>query len=571
MINKNYLIIDIIPLTRLPSNSPDFFTYFSKINLTENKIVEVELKKRKIFGYVFKTYSSEEKRLQLKEKKIQLKPVLKIVNKKPLIFENQIQLAFWLKNYANLSLGTAFSLFFPYKQLYFIEKEIKKFSSKKQKFEIKIINDLKQINLENKKTLIIVPQENYFDLFKKNFEQINLILTNSEKNFLNILEKIIDPENKEIFIGTKNAIFLPWQNLDQIIVYEEGSIFYKEFFKPPFFDYRKIFLKFAELNKIKYVAVGRLPSFDLIKDKNFNLPINFQRINQKEFENKISEFKKTIIFIPEKGFGRKIICENCFQALTCQNCGKFLAIEENFVYCPYCLKKEFLAEICPFCQKKTNFLISRYGAQVIYKYLTQLKRKVRFLEKESKKIIKKFNQEKEIDLIGSLFLLNPNIENFDAFFFINFDEFYFSSDIYLREKFVRIIEFFEKKTKNIFLVSQIINPKIEAKIKNGEIINFLLEERKINELPPYKRLIILKEGLKDLNKLQTRLTSIKDFLKKQNPGLQIFGPIFARPFKERQRYFLELIIKIPTDLNFNLKKILEGIEVETIDVDAYSL
>jgi primosomal protein N' (replication factor Y) len=565
MIGKNYLILDIIPLVRLPSNAPDFFSYFSKNNLQDGQIVEIEFKKRKVYGYVFKISSLEKKRLFLKKEKIQLKPILKIINESPLIFSYQLQLAFWLKNYFNLSLSTALSLFFQHKKLLFIKKEAQNLSSLKENFAIKIAKDLKEINFQNKKTLIIVPQENYLNYLKRILPEANFI---SEKNLFDLLGKIIG-ENKEIFVGNKNSIFLPWQSLEQLIIYEEGSIFYKEFFKPPYFDYRKIFLKFAELNKIKYFALANLPSFDLIKENKLVLPINFQRISQKEFENKISEFKKTIIFVPEKSFARKIVCENCFQALVCQSCGKYLAIEENYVYCPYCLKKENLPEICPSCHKKVNFLISHYGAKAIFKFLTQLKRNPIFLEKESKKTIQKFNQEREIDLVGSLYLLNPNLENFEAFFFFNFDEFYLSSDFYLREKFLRVLEFFQKKTKNIFLISEIINPQIEEKIKNGEIIDFLLEERKINDLPPYKRLIILKEGLRDLKKLQERLNSVKEFLKKKSPDLQIYGPIFARPFKVRNRFFLELVIKLPSDLNLNLKKILAGIEVENIDVDAY--
>jgi primosomal protein N' (replication factor Y) len=562
---NKYLIVDIIPLIRMPINAPDFFSYFSKQKLNGGEIVEVELKKRKIFGYVYKTYSPEKGRIKLKEEKIQLKPVLRIINNQPLIFDYQIQLAFWLKNYANLSLATALSLFFPYKKLFLIKKE-KTESIKKGNFKIFLADELEKIEFENKKTLIIVPQESYLDYLKKIFPKANLILPNSEKKFFEILNKVINQE-KEIFIGTKNTIFLPWQNLDQLIVYEEGSIFYKEFFKPPFFDYRKIFLKFAELNKINYIAFGKLPSFYLIKDQKFSLPLNFQRINPEEFENKISEFKKTVIFVPEKTFAKKIVCENCYQALTCPHCGRFLRIEENFIYCPYCLKKESKPEICPHCHQPASFLIFSYGAKAIYKILTSLNRQVYFLEKENKKIISEFNQKKEADLIGSLLLLNPNLENFEAFFFINFDEFYFGSDFYLQEKFIRVLEFFQKKTNQLFLVSKIINPQIEALIKNGEIINLLLEERKINDLPPYKRLVVLKEGSKNLNKLQIKLNQIKESLIKQNPGLKIYGPLFAHPFKKKQRYFLELIIKIPTDINFNLKKTLYNTDVEIIEAD----
>jgi primosomal protein N' (replication factor Y) len=552
-----YFIIDIIPLVRLPSKAPDFFSYFSKKKIKPGNIVLVEFKKRKIFGYVWQVESIEKRRKFLKEEKLQLKPVLKIINPSPLIFPYQIKLAFWLKNYYNISLSTALSLFFPYKKMITLSiKDFKKTGSSAKK-----------------KTLIIVPQESYLEFLSKKYPLANLILP-QRKNFFSLLEKIIN-DNNETFIGIKNSIFLPWQNLEKIIVYDEGSIFYKEFFKPPYFDYRKIFLKFAEINKIKYEIQWGLPSFDsIIKTNKYNFTEftleNLERINEKDFENKVKEFEKTVVFVPEKSFGRKIICEFCFQALSCKDCGRFLALEENFVYCPYCLKKENLLEICPFCQKKSQFIISQKGAKAIYQFLLNLKRQVYFLEKENKKIIKKFNEEKQSDLVGSLLLLNPLIENFSAFFFYNFDEFYLTNDFFLKEKFIRILEFFKERCQKIFLVSNIFNPQVEEKIRTGRIINDLIEERKVNNLPPFKRLVSLKEGSTDLRKLQEKLSLIKEKIKKENPEIEIFGPIFARPFKIKKRFFLELVLKIDPKLDFNLRKILKDIEVEEIDSDALS-
>jgi len=578
-----YFIIDIIPLIRLPSKTPDFFFYFSKKKIKPGNIVLIEFKKRKIFGYVWQVESIEKKRKFLKEEKLELKPVLKIINPSPLILPYQIKLAFWLKNYNNLSLSTALSLFFPYKKLitYKLTRSAPEQSTVRGSPESVLRTGSGRT--KNKKTLIIVPQESYLEFLSKKYPLANLILP-QRKIFFSLLEKIIN-NNNEIFIGTKNSIFLPWQNLEKIIIYDEGSIFYKEFFKPPYFDYRKIFLKFTEINKIKYEIEGGLPSFSQIyadltrinTDKNYPCKSVLdpclsvvERINEKEFENKIKEYKKTVVFVPEKSFGRKIICEFCFQALTCRNCGKFLALEEDFVYCPYCLKKENLLEICPFCQKKSQFIISQKGAKAIYQLFLNLERSVYFLEKENKKIIKKFNGSQQVALIGSLFLLNPLIENFDAFFFYNFDEFYFVNDFFLKEKFIRILEFFKEKCQKMFLVSNIFNPQVEEKIRTGEIINDLIKEREINNLPPFKRLVILKEGGGDLKKLQEKLSLIKEKIKKENSEIEIFGPIFSRPFKIKKRFFLELVLKINPKLDFNLRKILKDIEIEEIDVDALS-
>jgi hypothetical protein len=57
-------------------------------------------------------------------------------------------------------------------------------------------------------------------------------------------------------------------------------------------------------------------------------------------------------------------------------------------------KRKSYQKFVPFCQKKSQFIISQKGAKAIYQFLLNLKRQVYFLEKENKKIIKKFNERK---------------------------------------------------------------------------------------------------------------------------------------------------------------------------------
>ncbi len=245
-----------------------------------------------------------------------------------------------------------------------------------------------------------------------------------------------------------------------------------------------------------------------------------------------------------------------------------MIFSENNLFCLYCLKKFELPQNCPQCQKETHFFFSKFGAEGIYQYLLKTGRKALFLKEEKREIINYFLKNNEVDLVGSLFLLNPELTA-EAFFFFNFSQFYFSSDLFLKERFIRILEFFSRRIPKIFIVSEIINPEIEHKIKTGEIINEILKERELFKLPPYKRLIILKSGLTHLQKLQQRMEEIKKEIKRKNPQIEIIGPIFARPFfKQKQRFFLELILKIDEDLDFNLKKILENIKVDEIEVDS---
>lgn len=572
MVNKNFLIVDIIPLIRLPAKAPDFFYYFTDKEIKVGSLVKVKFRQKEVPGYVYASENLAQKRSILKETKLSLKPVLEIINPSPPLIPSQLRLAMWLKNYANISLATALSMFLPYKFFLKINlPPLKNQNLKKKKFTLSFQTEINPASLKNKKVLIIVPQENYLNFLSDQLQPEFIISSKiSPKRISSLFTAIIGNE-KKIFLGLKNAVFLPWQNLDELIIYEEGSYFYKDFFKPPYIDYQKIFLKFAEINKIKHLAISELPSFNLIKQLKVKpqLKIDFERLTEKEFFNKLKETKKNLIFVPEKNITQKLVCENCFQSPQCPKCQQNLVYAYDSLYCRFCLKKYPLPEKCFFCQQKTNFMIKGKSAEILFKELSLSNQNVLFLDKENKKIINNFLNSEQSILIGSFYLLDPNLQA-ETLFFFNFEKFYSNYSLFQRELFLRVLIFFKKRVQKIYLVSEIINPLIESKIKDGSWLDYLLEEREINNLPPFKRLVVLREGNQNLNNLQQKLIKLRKHLEMKGKNLNIIGPIFSHPFKVRQRYFLELILRLDDDLNLNLKKILEDTDIEEIEIDSQS-
>ncbi|MCS7200690.1 MAG: hypothetical protein NZ822_00875 [Patescibacteria group bacterium] len=567
MIQRNFLIVDIIPLIRLPTKAPDYFTYFSNMPIKEGALVKVKFKKREVIGYIANVSEVKQRKALLKKESFMLKPILEIVNHSPPLTNEQLRLAKWFKNYNNTSLATALSMFFPYKNLikfHFCYQRIKNSSN----FKISYYSSLEQLSFENKKVLIIVPQESYLKFVTEKTKPDFIISSTISSAKLEDFISEVSSKKKNIFIGVKNSIFLPWQNLDSLIIYEEGSYFYKEFFRAPFFDYRKLFLKFCQIHQIEYIAIDKLPSFYLIKDRNLKIkqPISFEKIDEMQFFQKLTEESKSIIFTPEKNISQKIICENCFRALQCKICQQDLIYSNKSLSCRYCFKHYSLPELCPVCQQRASFVIKKISGEVLFQLLRDKFPNVFFLEKESSSLIKNFLKFDKAILIGSLHLFNPALHA-DSFFFFHFDRFYTDLNLFRQELFLRMILFFKERVRNIYLVGKIVNPDIEKKIKDGSILEFMLEERKINELPPYQRLVILRKGSINLNALQKEMIEMRKSLEIKNSKLRIVGPIFSHPFKIRRRFFLELVLRLKNDLSVNLRKILENIEVEKIDVE----
>lgn len=570
---EKYFIVDIIPLINLPQQAPYYFSYFSNLAINQGAIVEIYFKNQKIYGLANKVFQPAQKRLILKKATFKLKPVLKIINEHPIIGIEELTLAKWLKNYACISLASALKFFVPYKKILFLKKKKDNRNFRKnKKYATYYHQQFDENLLKNKKTLILTPQISYVAYLSQKIPQA--IVVNHKNINQSTIEKIMG-NNKNIFISIKNGIFLPWRYLDQIIIYHQGSIFYKETFRPPFIDYRKIFLKFAQYYKTDCHIVDILPSLDFLKNHKINKhqKIKFKVVNSLDnFEKEIINFKKTIIFVPQKAFAQKIVCHNCLQILTCPKCNNHLIFDNKQPSCYLCLTTTKMPEECSKCRQQNSFVLNQYGVKGIAQLLNNLPQQTIIMDKNKRQYIRDFQQKEQIHLIGSLYLLNPFIResDYEAFFFVNFHQFYTTNDFFIKEKFLRILNFFYKKNTEIFLLTNIRNESIEKAIQTGEIVSILLQEREISRLPPFRRLILLKEGSTEIKKIQQKLLTIKNNLKKEIKSIELFGPIFAKPFRRKKRFFLELIIKTNTNINLNLYKILHQYDIEYIDIDALS-
>jgi primosomal protein N' len=577
--DRKSLILNIIPLKPLPFKAPDCFTYFTNFSIPEGSLVEIELRKKICLGYVDKILPLERSRAFLKETKIELKQVKKLINSKPVIFEYQKTLASWLKNYYAISLPHAYSLFFPYPKIlskFKKEREPKIEKKNKKIVWLKSLEELKQI--KNKKILFLLPDEILiFDWLQK-LKEINENILYfhsklSQKEKVKFFEKILNQE-KNWFLVSKRGIFFPYFELQSFVIINEGSFFYKEYFKPPYFDYRTIIYKLGDILSLPIYVLDEFPSFRFFIKSKEGLPkinINFEVLRSlSEVENIISEFKKFVVFAPQKLISHKLICEFCWQTLKCPKDENDLWFNEKRLFCSICLKNYPLPEKCPFCSQETNFLLEKLGLQGIFSYLKdKIKVPVFIIKNEKDYASLDFDKIENFALFGSFVLLQRVLPSLDAFFFFNFNQFFYTRDIFLREKFYRLLYHFSRISQKAFLVSEKTPPSLNL-IKSGKILKELLRERRLENLPPYKRLIKLIYSLSNLKELQQRTLNIRKILEK-NSNIEINGPIFAYPEKIRKKYFLEILLKTNYK-DFNLYKILEDLPyLEKLDSEADSL
>lgn len=512
-------------------------------------------------GIVIKISELSKSRQQIRSFLPKIKKINRVIFPDEIISSIDLSLAKWLSNHFGFSLPFILKSFFS-PQIKFHLEDYKLKTT--YKYSSVWLSEMKSDVLRNKKVLVTVPEKSFIEeansLFKKFHSNVYYFIPPLNNRKIENLKSFLK-EKELILIVPKNSVFSFIDFFEILIVYREGSFFYYDSFKNIWFDYREILRKVATIKRRTVIFFDNFPSFNLIKDKSIKLKFNFKIINNlDEVLSLLKSYKKVIIFLPQKAKGKGLICQNCFYSLKCNRCQSDLIIEQNKIYCPLCLRESKIdLEKCPECYQHNTFYIKKIGAEAIYDLLKKLPT-VYLIKRKTIKELRKIKGKDEFVIIGSLSLVSGLTPSCDALFFLNFENFYLSPDPFLKERYLRLINFFQEKTNNIFLVTSLRNPLIEKELKEGKIIERLLNDRKILKAPPYVDIIKIIKGSKDFTKLQKEFLDLKEKLKSQIDE-EVFGPLLGKPFRVKNKNFLELIIRT-NNQNFNLKKVISLIEFQ---------
>ncbi|MGZ5196976.1 MAG: replication restart helicase PriA, partial [Kaistella sp.] len=209
----------------------------------------------------------------------------------------------------------------------------------------------------------------------------------------------------KILIGTRNALFLPYQNLGLIVVDEEHDSAYKPREVSPYFnakDASQILAKFysanlilgsatpsvesyylAKKDKLKYVFLGerfgkvKLPDFELInfKEEQDSKKIigNFSLKLIDEIKKELERKKQTMILHNRRGYANVIECETCGYVNYCSNCDVVMTYHKysNEMKCHYCGQKASKPKVCPKCHSE-NLNERGVGVEQIHEEVSRL-------------------------------------------------------------------------------------------------------------------------------------------------------------------------------------------------------
>lgn len=393
-------VLDVIPLSFIPRNQGQVFSYFHDKKLKNGTIVEVSLRNHLVKGVVVGADDLDTRKLLLKKGgDFDLKNIIKAPNQNPQVSHWQLKIAYFLGSYFYSPLGLALAHVLPPfwgKRRYVAmandepvkelpENETKLIISSQPDKQSEVYKDLITKTIRNnRQVLLIVPEISFFNYFGSAYKEFNPVVlssSTSNKDYFEFWGKVRNG-NAKLIISTRVGLFLPFKNLGLIIVDDEPNPAYKSDMTPRYttnelskfvaahFGAGLVFgalvpsLECYSPNK-KLTTVINGPSakvsiisfVDEIKAGNFS---SFSRDLKEEIFKTIAANKKVILYVPRRGHANFMYCEHCGASIKCPNCDTAMVFHkaENKLICHHCNAQAPIPKSCLQCQ---GYTLKFYG------------------------------------------------------------------------------------------------------------------------------------------------------------------------------------------------------------------
>lgn len=426
----------------------------------------------------------------------------------------------------------------------------------------------------------------------------------------------------QILIGTRNSLFLPFENLGLIIVDEEHDSAYKSRDSNFFFNAKDSAMMLAEFYSSKIIlgsATPSLESYDLaMKDKiryvtlnerfgNVDVP-KFEIIDIKEAQNqkkivgnfsqkmldeinlRLEQKKQSIILHNRRGYANVIECETCGHVSYCSNCDVVMTYHKaaNELKCHYCGHRAAKPTFCPSCHG--NNLNSRgIGVEQIEEEAKNIFPDSEVDRMDVDSMRKKFAYEKlyeklengETDILVGTQMISKGLDfdNIELVVIPKADALIYVQDFRAEERAYQLITQVAGRAGRVSgqgkVLIQTYNPShsVFELIKNQnvkEIYDYLLEERKKFLYPPFVKLIMIELKHRKEDKLNRASQFLGSVLRKYIPEECILGPEKSPIARINNLYQYQILLKFPKNKNYRIYKELLSKSMDEFDeITAY--
>lgn len=435
------------------------------------------------------------------------------------------------------------------------------------------------------------------------------------KNWWDVLEG-----KARVVVGARSALFLPYQQLEMMIVDEEHDHSYKQ---EDVFRYhgRDMAVVCASIWKCPIILASATPSLETWKntmdqkyghlilpsrhgdsilpkvrtvDMKNNAPKKRDKfispLMERELARRLSAGEQSLVFLNRRGVAPLLICSGCGHRQECPSCSASLVVHGSHLQCHHCGFTEGWPEHCPKCNKKDTWRAFGPGTRKILQELEEMFPEARLAvadsdavhtEKQMEHLVHKMESGQVDILVGTQMVAKGH--HFANLTFVGVVD----SDMGLAHGELRAAE------RTFQLLMQVAG-RAGRESKNGEVMlqsyspdhplfealktfdreafyNMELVNRKQWSDPPYgKQVALILSGEYEAEVQRTGQMLVQRF--PQIEATDILGPAPAPLAKLKDRYRFRLLVKGAKPLQGVVSQWLNSVEVPRrvriqVDVD----
>lgn len=410
----------------------------------------------------------------------------------------------------------------------------------------------------------------------------------------------------KIVVGTRSAVFAPFDNIGLIVIDEEQEHTYKSESSPKYHTvdvakfraqrHKSLVLLSSATPSIEsycYAKKGKYKLFtlterygdavlpevslvDMKQDRKAGNKYNISSDLLERLETNLENKKQSILLMNRRGYNTFAACDSCGSVITCPSCSISLTYHtaNNRLMCHYCGYSKPFTKRCPECEKD-DVRYAGYGTQRIEEEIEQLLPEAKILRMDADSTSSRHSFEKglidfgegkyDIMLGTQMVAKGLNFENVTLVGVINADQQLNNDD-------------FRSEERTFDLLTQVVGRSGRGSISGTAVIQTLTPENHIIQLaqeqdydsffeteirirkalvyPPFCDICSLvftsENEINALNSSRSFLSSVTSKVENEykTEKIIILGPMPPRVSKINNKYRYRIIIKCKNSRNF---------------------
>jgi primosomal protein N' (replication factor Y) len=241
--------------------------------------------------------------------------------------------------------------------------------------------------------------------------------------------KRVNNGEAQIVVGTRSAVYAPFQNLGLIIMDEEQEYTYKSESSPRYHarDVAKYRCAYHKALLVLSSATPSVESYYLAQNHHYSLstlshrygearlpevtvadmnleiekgnPTIFSKVLLDALKDNLNDQKQSIVLLNRRGYNTFVSCKECGHVVTCPNCSISLTYHSanNRLMCHYCGYSVPFTQECPECHENKVYYLG-CGTQRAEEQLQELLPEARVLRLDADSTMARYAYEKKLQL-----------------------------------------------------------------------------------------------------------------------------------------------------------------------------